>query len=273
MKKLVGVFATIALLGSGAAIANDDKNKPQQDPSSAQGGSGAAGSSDVQSDPATGGSGDVQSDPATGGSGTTQTDPATGGSGATQSPPATGSSGATQSDPALGGSGATQTDPALGGSGSATAGQSATGQKELTGKVVKAGKKMVWVDMQGAVVPLTVDKSTQFSDPNLKRAADLQVGQEIRASYEVKSTDNIAKSISMSGTGGSGSGDMMSPDSSINQGTGGTGLEEDKGLDTGGSGMEQTPPSSDPATGGAGGSGDTGTMNPDTGSSTTPDTH
>ena len=113
-------------------------------------------------------------------------------------------------------------------------GQSAMGQKELTGKVIKADSKTVYVDHMGAVVPLKVDKSTQFSDPNLKRAKDLQPGQEIRASYEVKETENVAKNISMSGTGGSG--DVMSPDSSINEGTGGSGLEEDKDLDTGGTG-------------------------------------
>lgn len=182
MKKLVGVFATIALLGSGAAFANEDKNKPQQDPASAQGGSGTAGSQGTQSDPAMGGSG----------------------------------------------------------SSASTGTQSAMGQKELTGKVVKADNKMVWVDHMGAVVPLSVDKSTQFTDPNLKRARDLQPGQEIRASYEVQETKNVARSISMSGTGGSGSGDVMSPDSSINQGQG------------------------------TGGSGDTGTMNPDTRSSPSP---
>ena len=189
MKKLVGVFATIALLGSGAAFAEDDKSKQQQqEPSSAQGGAGTAGS------------------------------------------------------------GSMQNEPAMGGAGSTMGGQSAMGQKELTGKVVKADNKMVYVDHMGVVVPLKVDKSTQFTDPALKRAKDLQPGQEIRASYEVKETDNVAKSISMSGTGGTG--DVMSPDSSINQG--GTGLEEDKSMDD------------------TGGSGDTGTMNPDTSSSPSP---
>ncbi|MFP2929544.1 RNA-binding protein [Pyxidicoccus sp. 3LG] len=199
MKKLVGVFATIALLGSGTALANDDKHK-QQEPSSAQGGSGQAGSGDLQQDPS-------------------------------------------------------MQDPAMGGSG--TMG-SQMGQKEITGKVVKADNKMVWVDHMGAVVPLKVDKSTQFSDPNLKKAKDLQPGQEIRASYEVKETDNIAKSISMSGTGGSGAGDVMSPDSSINEGTGGTGMEDDKSMED--PGMAEPPPSMDPGTGGSGDS----TMNPDT---------
>lgn len=227
MKKLIGVFATIALLGSGTALANDDKSQPQQDPASAQGGAGAAGSESLPQDSS------MQQDPAT-------------------------------QDPAMGGSGSTQSDPAMGGSG---ASQAAMGQKELTGTVVKADAKNVWVDMQGTVVALKVDKSTQFKDPSLKRAKDLQAGQEIRASYVVQATDNVAKNISMSGTGGSGtdtgSGDVMSPDSSINQGTGGSGLEEDKGL--------QTPPSSDPGMGGSGSGSDT--MNPDTGSSTAPDSH
>ncbi|NMO14990.1 RNA-binding protein [Pyxidicoccus fallax] len=213
MKKLVGVFATIALLGSGAAFAGDDKNKPQQDPSSAQGGAGEAGST------------------------------------------------STQSDPAMGGSGSTQSDPAMGGSGSSMSGQATAGQKELTGKVVKADSKMVYVDHMGAVVPLSVDKSTTFGDPNVKRAKDLQPGMEIRASYEVQETKNVAKSISMSGTGGSG--DVMSPDSSINEGQG-TGLEEDKGLDTGTGGSGSMDDH------GTGGSGDTGTMNPDTSSNPSP---
>ena len=239
MQKLVGVIATVALFGSGAAFANDDKSKPQQAPSSAQGGAGTAGS---QSLPQNSG---MQQDTAT-------QDPAMGGSGSMQQ------------DPAMGGSGSTQQDPAMGGSGSAMGSQGAMGQKQLTGRVVKADARTVWVDHMGAVVPLKVDKSTQFSDPSLKRAKDLQVGQEIRASYEVKETDNVARSISMSGTGGSGSGDVMSPDSSINQGTGGTGHEEGKGL--------QTPPSSDPGMGGSGSSG-SDTMNPDTGTSTAPDTH
>lgn len=243
MKKLIGVFATVALLGSGTALADDDKSKPQQDPSSAQGGSGAAGSQSLPQDSS------MQQDPAT-------QDPAMGGSGSTQQ------------DPAMGGSGSTQSDPAMGGSG---ASQAAMGQKELTGTVVKADAKNVWVDMQGTVVSLKVDKTTQFTDPTVKRARDLEPGQQIRASYVVQSTDNVAKNISMSGTGGSGtgsdtgSGDVMSPDSSINQGTGGSGLEEDKGM--------QTPPSSDPGMGGSGTGSGSDTMNPDTGSSTAPDSH
>lgn len=254
MKKLVGVFATVALFGSGAAFAQDSTaTQQQQDPA-------AAGSSDVQQGSGMQQDSATQSDPAIGGSGSsgaTQTDPATGGSG---------SPGSTQGDPAIGGSGSSSTGSATG---SAMGSQNAMGQKELTGKVVKAGSKMVWVDMQGAVVPLKVDKSTQFNDPTLKGAKDLKEGQEIRASYEVKETDNVAKSISMSGTGGSGSGDMMSPDSSINEGTGGSGLEQDKDVDmnTGGSGMDTTTPPSGNTDINSGSS----TMNPDSSGGT--DTH
>jgi hypothetical protein len=201
MKKLVGVIATVALFGSGAAFAQDT-TAPQQGTTAPQQGTTAP-----QQDSS------MQQDSAT------------------------------QSNPAIGGSGSTQSEPAMGGSGSTMGGQNAMGQKELTGKVVKADSKTIFVDLQGAVVPLKVDKSTQFNDPSLKKAKDLQAGQEIRASYEVKETENVAKSISMAGTGGSGSGDMMSPDSSINEGTGGSGMEKDKDMNTGGSGVQTPPPS------------------------------
>lgn len=209
MKKLVGVFAAAALLGSGVALAQDDISKDtqqQQQPGSAQGGSGAAGSGSMQ-----------------------------------------GSSGSMDQGSSAGGSGQ----------------QAMAGEKELTGKVVKSTSKMVWVDHMGAIVPLKVERTTVFADPSLKGAKNLKEGQEIRASYEVKETDNVAKSITPStGTGGSGS-DVMAPDSSINQDTGGSGMEKDKDLGgTGGAGMEQGQD--------VGGSPQDSSMNPDTSSS--PDT-
>jgi len=186
MKKLVGVFAAMALLGSGAAFANDDKTKPQQD-SAAQGGSGTSGTT-----------------------------------GSTQG-------GSMQQDSSMGGSGSTM------GSTSPSMGTNAMGQKELSGKVVKAESSKVFVqDAQGAVVTLDIDKSTTFTDPTLKKAKDLKEGQEIRASFEVKETKNMAKSISLSGTGGAGT-DVMTPDPSINEGTLDTPPVDDPG--TGGSGM------------------------------------
>ncbi|MCP3163889.1 hypothetical protein [Myxococcus qinghaiensis] len=186
MKKLVGVFAAMALLGSGAAFANDDKTKPQQD-SAAQGGSGTTGSTQ---------------------------------------------GGSMRQDSSMGGSGSTM------GSTSPSMGTNAMGQKELSGKVVKAESSKVFVqDAQGAVVTLDIDKSTTFTDPTLKKAKDLKEGQEIRASFEVKETKNMAKSISLSGTGGAGT-DVMTPDPSINEGT----------MDT-----PATPaPMDDPGTGGSG---------------------
>ncbi|MFP2961940.1 RNA-binding protein [Myxococcus sp. 1LA] len=199
MKKLVGVFATIAMLGTGTALANNDENKPK-DSSAAQGGSGQT---EIQQDTTT-----IERE--------TTTTPA---------------------------------EPGMGGSG--TMGQQASvGQKELNGRVVKAESDKIYVDMQGAVVPLEVDRTTTFSDPTLKKAKDLRPGQEIRASYEVKETKNVAKSISLSGTGGAGD-STLTPDSSINQDS-----------DTGGSGLEPH--------NGTGGSGDDSTLNPDTGSSTSP---
>jgi hypothetical protein len=219
MKKLVGIFASVALLGSGVAFAQGDVSGGTQQPGAAQGGSGAAGSGSTQ--------------------------------GSSQ-----GSSGSSSGSIDQGGSGA------MGGSG--TTSQNAAGQQELTGKVVKSSSKMVWVDHMGAIVPLEVDSKTQFTDPTLKGAKSLKEGQEIRASFEVKETKNVAKSITPStGTGGSGS-DVMSPDSSINQGAGGSGMDQDKTQGgTGGSGMDDS--SKDK------------TMNPDTGSNTgtssSPDTY
>lgn len=196
MKKLIGVFATLAMLGSSTALANNDPYKPK-DSSAAQGGSGQMGQSESQRG---------------------------------SSVPGT---------------------PGHGGSG--TMGHQATmGQKELNGRVVKAESDKIFVDMQGAVVPLEVDRSTTFSDPSLKKAKDLRPGQEIRASYEVKETKNVAKNISLSGTGGAGG--SLTPDSSINQ-----------DRDIGGSGMGKHE--------GQGGSGNDGTMNPDTGSHKSPDTY
>ncbi|QAT86913.1 hypothetical protein EJ065_5379 [Corallococcus coralloides] len=177
MKKLIGVFASVALLGSGAAFAQDSASQGSQQPSTSSG--SMQGSSE-----------------------------STGGSGSS----------------------------------------SMTGSNELTGKVVKSDSKKVYISSaSGAVVPLDIDKKTQFTDPSMKNAKSLKEGQEIRASFEVKDEKNMATSISpSSGTGGSGV-DPMAPDSSINEGTGGSGMD-DKNQDMG----------------------DDSTMNPDTGSSTDP---
>lgn len=170
-KKLMGLFASVALMGSGMALAHDQEKKDTQ----------------------------TQSQSGTGGSGTE----------------------VQQQSGQMGQSGMNEQ---LGGN-------------ELTGRVVKSDKKTIWVEHMGAIVPLKIDKNTQFTDPSLKRATDIKEGDQIRASFEVRKTDNVAKSIGMSsdmGQGGSGS-DVMKPDKGINQpsdtlppspGTGGSGKEE-----------------------------------------------
>jgi len=99
-----------------------------------------------------------------------------------------------------------------GSTGAATTSSSATGG-ELTGKVVKVDGKTIHVEHMGAIVPIKTDNNTKFTDGTLTRAKDLKEGQEIRASFKVKKTDNVAQSISLApgGTGGSGA---MSPDTS-----------------------------------------------------------
>lgn len=180
MKKLIGVFASVALLGSGVAMAQDSMTKDSQQPST--------------------------------------------------SAPAQGGSGQTGSDSSMQGS--SGSSDAMGGSGSSsTHSSSMAGENELTGKVVKSDSKKVYVSSaSGAVVPLDIDSKTQFTDPSLRNAKSLKEGQEIRASFQVKDEKNMAINIAPSqGMGGSGS-DAMSPDSSMNQGSKGTG--QDNGSST-----------------------------------------
>ncbi len=77
---------------------------------------------------------------------------------------------------------------------------------ELTGKVVKAERKLLYVEHMGAVVPLKIDNKTKFED-TLKSSKDLKQGQEIRASFTVENgTTNLATTVGLAsgGTGGSG---------------------------------------------------------------------
>ncbi|HVG61439.1 MAG TPA: hypothetical protein VNA24_22955 [Hyalangium sp.] len=171
MKKMIGVFASVALMSSGMALAHGDKEKKDTQ-TQVQGGTGGSGTMGQQQSGQMGQSG--------------------------------------------------MTDQLSG--------------NQLTGRVVKSDKKMIWVEHAGAIVPLKIDKNTQFTDPSLKRAADIKEGDQIRASFEVRKTDNVVTSIGMSsgmGQGGSGS-DVLKPDESINQpseslppspGTGGSGME------------------------------------------------
>lgn len=203
-KKLIGVFASVAMLSSGMALANKEhegKEKEKQ--------------TQVEKQP--------QEQIGTGGSGQQDTGRQVG----------TGARGGMGQQP-----GQMEQPEQL-------------SANQLTGRVVKSERRTIWVEHAGAVVPLKVDKNTQFLDPNLKRATDIKEGDQIRASFEVKETDNVATSIQMAtgaGLGGSGQ-DVLTPDEGINEqpmetlppsqeGTGGAGMEvpdihEAPGADTG----------------------------------------
>lgn len=76
--------------------------------------------------------------------------------------------------------------------------QQQQGANEITGKVIKTEKDTVYLEAEnGAVVPLQVNDQTQFTDPNVKSASDLQQGQDVRASFTIEDqTKNLATSIS-----------------------------------------------------------------------------
>lgn len=104
-------------------------------------------------------------------------------------------------------------------------------ESHLTGEILKSDKNALYVKTDdGAVVHLKVEKDTQFQAANVKSAKDLKEGQQVRASFEVKGMDNIAKSISMAqGMGGSGFESLEEP-----------------------APMQEPLPTEEPATGGAG---------------------
>lgn len=205
MKKLVGLFASVALMTSGAALAQTQSDTSQQGSSSS---SMQQGSSDL-------------------GTGSSQ-DQGVGGSGSSS-----GSQGS------MGGS-----QGSMGSSQGSMGQMNQLGSNQLTGQVLKSDKSNVFIKgADGAIISLKVDKKTQFTDPNVKSAKSLQPGQEIRASFKVQGTDNVATSIEPS-TGGMGGSGAMQPDTGINQpsqpGSGGSGS-----MDQGSSGMEKGSSGSD----------------------------
>jgi hypothetical protein len=224
-KKLVGLFASVALLGSGMALAQDT-NTDQQTQGSGQLGGDATGGSGIQGQVGGSGSG---SGSQVGGSGSGSQ---VGGSGSGSQ---VGGSG---SGSQVGGSQA-------GGSSAQMGGASAQmGEKQVSGTVVKSSSTLVHVQTDQGVIPLKVGRDTKFEDPSVKRARDLKEGQQIRASFDIKGTDNVAKSISLDASmGGSG----LDSDTGINQqpgDVGGSGMGDDinkgnmggSGGDLGGSG-------------------------------------
>ena len=186
-KKLVGLFASVALLGSGMALA-DDKVKDQQ----------AQGSEQLGGD-------------AIGGSGTQ------------------GQMGGSQGQ--MGGSGA---QGQMGGSQTASAQQ--MGEKQVSGTVVKSSSTLLHLRTDNGIIPIKVGKDIKIDDPSVKRVRDLKEGQQVRASFDIQGTDNVAKSISLdTNMGGSG----LDSDTGINQqpgDVGGSGMDQPIDQDLGGSG-------------------------------------
>jgi hypothetical protein len=164
MKRLVGLVATVALMGSGVALADDTKKQQQ------------------------GGVGQQMEQP-------------------------------------------------YGGSGPEAMGQ--MGAQQITGTVVETKGDNVYVKTdQGFVVPLKITRQTQFQPTTIKRARDLQEGQRVQASLNVKDIDNEVTRLSLApGAGGAGQ-QPMQHDTGMGQqpggAEGGSGLEEDSGLQEGG---------------------------------------
>lgn len=231
-KKWMGMIAGLALASSGAVLAQDTTStttpETQSQPANAPDSMGSQPSDQLGNDSAAAAGAEQQQGVGGSGSEGTSSDTAaqtgTGGAGQSSTQPAT------PATPASPSSKSHKDDPAA-----ASAGAQA--EQQLTATVEKVQGKTVFVDHMGAVVALTTNKSTQFE--GVKRAKELQEGQQIRASFTVKNgTQNLAKSISVEGSG-----------------TGGAGLETQGGLETG------TPPA------------DTGTPPPaDTGSTPPADT-
>jgi hypothetical protein len=84
-----------------------------------------------------------------------------------------------------------------GGAGGTRAGENPAGGREITGKFLKADSTTVYVEHMGAVVPLKVDENTRFSGEGVKGSGDLKEGQEVRASFTVKRTTNVADRITV----------------------------------------------------------------------------
>ena len=81
-------------------------------------------------------------------------------------------------------------------------GGTAARERELSGTVVKTDANTVYLEHMGAIVPMKIDASTQFSGAGVKSSRDLTEGQEVRASFTVKETTNVADRITGSSAPG-----------------------------------------------------------------------
>jgi len=228
-KQLIGLLASVALVGAPALVyAQTDTSGQDQNQQPA--GQTQGGSSTIQEEPNT--STSTQST-------TTQSTQESQGTGGAGTAGTTDQGTSTQDkNPDQYGTGGSSTAGQTGSMG-ATAGMT-EGQQELSGKVVKAEKHTLYIEQNGAIVPLHISSTTVYEGTGLKSLKDLKPGQDVRASFDVKNkTTNEAKKISLSGEGGAG----------LNETT-----PSQPGSSTGGT-MNQgstVPPEQNPGTGGSG---------------------
>jgi opacity protein-like surface antigen len=79
------------------------------------------------------------------------------------------------------------------------------GEKELTGIVVKSSARELHLRTEHGIIPLRVQRETEFPDPNVRRLRDIRDGQQVRARFVIEQENNVARSISlMEGVGGTG---------------------------------------------------------------------
>jgi hypothetical protein len=141
--------------------------------------------------------------------------------------------------------------------GSQMAGAQQMGEKQVTGTVVKSSSTLLHLRTDNGIIPIKVGRDIKIDDPTVKRVRDLKEGQQVRASFDIQGTDNVAKSISLDASmGGSG----LDSDTGINQQPGDLGGSGDQGInkDTGGSGGDLGGSGDVGGSGDLGGSGDVG---------------
>jgi hypothetical protein len=88
------------------------------------------------------------------------------------------------------------------------------GERLLIGTVVRAEPDRVFVESQGAVVPLTITPYTRVGGAAPGQVSGLQPGQQVRARFDVLGAQNFATELQpnlRSGQGGSGPGQATEP--------------------------------------------------------------
>jgi hypothetical protein len=70
-----------------------------------------------------------------------------------------------------------------------------TPRTELRGVVVKSDNKTLYLQHEGLIVPLQVKPTTQIDGMQMSEARPLQEGEEVRASFTIDATQNVATKV------------------------------------------------------------------------------